>query len=114
IAGGVSYSIVAGFLLIITGSGGVIEDLGAGGANALSNVLLDLTPVFFTILVFAIVVYAEGMKVEIPLAFDRARGLGGRFPIKFLYVSNIPVILASALMLNLQFFSLTLRDISLK
>ncbi len=112
IAAGVSFSIVSGAIAIFTGSGGVLDDLGAGGANAISNVLLDLTPIFFTLLVFAVVIYAEGMKVEIPLAFDRARGLGGRFPIKFLYVSNIPVILASALLLNMQFFSLSLQNAS--
>jgi preprotein translocase subunit SecY len=42
------------------------------------------------------------MKIELPLAYGRARGLGARYPIKFMYVSNIPVILASAVILNLQ------------
>jgi preprotein translocase subunit SecY len=36
--------------------------------------------------------------------------LGSRFPIKLLYVSNIPVILASALLLNMQFFAIGLQD----
>ncbi len=61
-----------------------------------------IIPILFTIAVFLIVVYVEGMKIELPLAYGRARGLGARYPIKFLYVSNIPVILASAVLLNFQ------------
>lgn len=97
IAAGVSISIVGGTIGLIVGQNGVIEALQTGGAEALPNSLIALSPLFFTILVFFAVVYAEGIKVEIPLAFERARGLGQRFPIKLLYVSNIPVILASPL-----------------
>ena len=62
----------------------------------------SLVPIVFTVLVFMVVVYVEGMKIELPLAYGRARGLGAKYPIKFLYVSNIPVILASAILLNVQ------------
>lgn len=61
-----------------------------------------LMPIIFTALVFVVVVYVEGMKIELPLAYGRARGLGAKYPIKFMYVSNIPVILASAILLNFQ------------
>ena len=110
IAAGVAFSIVGGTLSLLTADNGVIAALSSGSAEALPNAILALMPLFFTILVFLIVSYAEGVKVEIPLAFDRARGLGSRFPIKFLYVSNIPVILASALLLNMQFFAIGLQD----
>lgn len=63
-------------------------------------------PIVFTILVFMAAVYAEGMRIELPLSYGGARGFGARYPIKFLYVSNIPVILASAVLLNLQVFGL--------
>jgi preprotein translocase subunit SecY len=69
-----------------------------------------LMPVVFTILVFLLVVYVEGMKIELPLAYGMARGLGARYPIKFLYVSNIPVILASAVLLNVQLFGLFMAN----
>ncbi|MCX6769937.1 MAG: preprotein translocase subunit SecY, partial [Candidatus Micrarchaeota archaeon] len=105
IAAGVSFSIVGGSLGIF---GGMLTALSSGSAEALPNAIISLLPLFFTVLVFMVVAYAEGIKVEIPLAFDRARGLGSRFPIKFLYVSNIPVILASALLLNVQFFAVGL------
>jgi preprotein translocase subunit SecY len=107
IAAGVSLAVVQGTI----GLGGqgllptAIAAINNGGADAIPNAILAFLPLAFTALVFAASVYAEGIKVEIPLAFERARGFGGRFPIKFLYVSNLPVILASALMLNLQFFS---------
>lgn len=105
IAAGVSFAIVGGSFLIFEGMG---EALSSGTAEALPNAAIALLPLFFTVVVFLVVSYAEGVKVEIPLAFDRARGLGSRFPIKFLYVSNIPVILASALLLNVQFFAVSM------
>ncbi|MBS3068867.1 preprotein translocase subunit SecY [Candidatus Micrarchaeota archaeon] len=105
IAAGVSLSVVGGTINLLTGQNGVVDALLGGGAEALPSALIVLLPLFFTAVVFLVVVYAEGIKVEIPLAFERARGLGSRFPIKFLYVSNIPVILASALMLNLSFMA---------
>jgi len=72
-----------------------------------------LVPVMFTVIVFLGVVYVEGMKIELPLAYGRARGLGARYPIKFLYVSNIPVILASAVLLNIQLMGLFLANAGL-
>ena len=58
--------------------------------------------IFFTIVVFAIAVYAQAMKVEIPLSFGRVRGHGIRWPLSFIYTSNIPVILVAAFLANLQ------------
>ena len=110
IAAGVAMSVVGGTFALFTQSGGVFESLSSGSADALSNAILALLPFFFTLIVFLVVAYAEGLKVEIPLAFDRARGFGSRFPIKLLYVSNIPVILASALLLNMQFFAIAMQN----
>jgi preprotein translocase subunit SecY len=109
IAAGVAFAIVGGTIQVFSDPGnGVLAALSSGSATALPNAIMALLPVFFTILVFLVVSYAQGLKVEIPLAFDRARGLGSRFPIQFLYVSNIPVILAAALLLNMQFFAIGL------
>ncbi len=63
-----------------------------------------LLPILFTLIVFFVVVYAEGMHVNIPITMGR-RGTGGRFPVKLLYVSNIPVILAIALFANIQLWA---------
>ncbi len=51
--------------------------------------------------VFLVSIYAYETKVELPLAFEQLRGIGGRLPIPFLYVSVLPVILASSLELSL-------------
>jgi len=66
---------------------------------------LQLAAVLSTIIVFAICVYAQSMKVEIPLSFGRVRGQGIRWPLNFFYTSNIPVILVAALMANIQLFA---------
>ena len=66
---------------------------------------LQLAGVLSTVLVFGISVYAQSMKVEIPLSFGRVRGQGIRWPLNFFYTSNIPVILMAALLANVQLFA---------
>lgn len=66
---------------------------------------LAITAIISTIVIFAFVVYVQSMKVEIPLSFGRVRGHGIRWPLNFMYTSNIPVILIAALIANLQLFS---------
>lgn len=58
-----------------------------------------------TIGVFFMVAYFESMRVEIPLQYAGYRGFKGKYPMKLLYVSNIPVILAQALYANVLFFA---------
>ncbi len=60
--------------------------------------------VIATLVIFAIVVFAQAMKVEIPLSFGRIRGHGIRWPLQFIYTNVIPVILVSALVANFQLF----------
>ncbi len=55
-----------------------------------------------TIAIFFVVVYAQAMKVEIPLSFGRVKGHGVRWPLNFLYANVIPIILVAALMANIQ------------
>jgi len=57
-----------------------------------------------TILIFLFVIYIESMRVEIPLQYAGYKGYRGKYPMKLLYVSNIPVILAQALYANVLFF----------
>lgn len=59
-----------------------------------------------TIFIFFLVVWAQSVKVELPLAHERARGARGRYPIQLMYASNIPVILAAAVLANLSMWSL--------
>jgi len=63
-----------------------------------SNILL---PILMTLFVFFIVVYAESMHINIPLTVGRS-GMGAKYPVKLLYVSNMPVILAGTLFANIR------------
>ncbi len=56
-----------------------------------------------TVIVFLVVIYFEVLKVELPISSAKYRGFRGRYPVKFLYVSNIPVILVSALLMDIYF-----------
>lgn len=58
-----------------------------------------------TIAAFLVIMYMEGVRVELPLSYAGYRGFRSRYPIKLLYVSNLPVIFASALFANVYFFS---------
>ncbi|MBU0953519.1 MAG: preprotein translocase subunit SecY [Nanoarchaeota archaeon] len=66
--------------------------------------LFAALPLLATIIVFLIAVYANEIKVEVPLAYGNLRGFGRRWPLKFLYTSNIPVILIAALLANILLF----------
>lgn len=63
-----------------------------------------------TILIFLLVVWAQSLKVEIPLSFGRIRGYGVKWPLSFFYASVIPVILAAALVANVQLFGGILQN----
>lgn len=89
-------------------------DIAAGAIPALFQSLsigdvttagLQLAAVVATVVVFAVCVYGQAMKVEIPLSFGRVRGYSIRWPLHFFYTSNIPVILVSALLANIQLFA---------
>lgn len=58
-----------------------------------------------TIAAFLTIIYMEGVRVELPLSYAGYKGFRSRYPIKLLYVSNLPVIFASALFANIYFFS---------
>ena len=80
------------------------------GSGEFVNALFTFLPVIATIIVFVLVVYANAIKVEIPLAFGSVRGFGRRWPLKFFYTSNIPVILTAALLANINLMSRTLSQ----
>jgi len=57
-----------------------------------------------TVIIFFAVVWAQSLKVEVPLSFGRLRGYGVKWPLSFFYASVIPVILTAALVANIQLF----------
>jgi len=80
------------------------------GMGDLSSAFDAILPVISTILIVFLVVYVNGIKVEIPLAFGSISGFGRRWPLKFIYTSNIPVILIAALLANLQMMGAMLAN----
>jgi preprotein translocase subunit SecY len=104
IAANVSLAIFSGLVNILIGSNGFVASIVEGGAYALPSAMIALLPFVFTLIVFMVVVYTEGMKVEIPVSYASAKGMVPKIPLKFIYVSNLPVIFVSALLFNFQIF----------
>lgn len=67
--------------------------------------LPNLTNLMATGLVFLVVIYFQGFRVDLPVKYQKHRGAAGTYPIKLFYTSNIPIILQTALVSNLYFFS---------
>ena len=83
-----------------------IESIAEGnGADAIfrSGQLPSLFVLALTIVIILILVYIEGIHVDIPIVSTKYRGFTAVYPIKLLYTSVIPVILASALLANAVF-----------
>jgi preprotein translocase subunit SecY len=57
-----------------------------------------------TVIIFLVVVWAQSLKVEIPLSYGKIRGYSVKWPLSFFYASVIPVILTAALLASLQLF----------
>jgi preprotein translocase subunit SecY len=68
-----------------------------------ANQLPSIFGLCITAGILLILVYTQAIKVEIPIVSTKYRGFSATYPIKLMYVSNIPVILASALTANAIF-----------
>ncbi|KAI5479020.1 hypothetical protein MNV49_004302 [Pseudohyphozyma bogoriensis] len=58
-----------------------------------------------TVAVFALVIYLQGFRIEIPVKSNRFRGQRGTYPVKLFYTSNMPIMLESALTSNVFILS---------
>ena len=129
---GVSIFIVAGVArTLVTG---LFQFIGTNGENCLADftgtpcsgallvilqsfingapreALVAAAVILVTIGIFLLVVWAQSLKVEIPLSYDRLRGHTIKWPLAFFYASNIPVILVAALLANIQLFGSLLEN----
>jgi preprotein translocase subunit SecY len=57
-----------------------------------------------TVIIFLAIIWAQSLKVEVPLSYGKLRGYSVKWPLAFFYSSNIPVILTAALVVSLQVF----------
>ncbi|KAL0075468.1 SecY subunit domain-containing protein [Phycomyces blakesleeanus] len=58
-----------------------------------------------TALIFGLVIYLQGFRVELPVKSNRARGQRGSYPIKLFYTSNMPIMLQSTMASNVFMIS---------
>merc|ERR1719469_1366232 len=65
----------------------------------------NITSLFATVLVFFVVIYFQGFRVDLAVKYQKIRGQMGTYPIKLFYTSNTPIILQTALVSNLYFSS---------
>jgi preprotein translocase subunit SecY/protein transport protein SEC61 subunit alpha len=90
---------VGALTLVLTGTQSISWWIFGGGAYP------SFIGFVATIAAFLIIIYMEGIRVELPLSYAGYKGFRSRYPIKLLYVSNLPVIFASALFANVQLFA---------
>lgn len=70
----------------------------------------NIVPLITTVLIFAIVVYAESTRVQIPI--NRARtGVSDTYDIKLVYASVLPIILVRAIQANVRFIGRSLDGV---
>jgi preprotein translocase SecY subunit len=81
------------------------QTLGEWALGTVGGVYPSLVGFIATIAVFLVIIYLEGIRVELPMSYAGYKGFRSRYPIKLLYVSNLPIIFASALFANVFFFS---------
>merc|ERR1712083_928599 len=63
----------------------------------------NITSLFATVLVFFVVIYFQGFRVDLAVKYQKIRGQMGSYPIKLFYTSNIPIILQTALVSKLLY-----------
>merc|ERR1740138_345493 len=53
--------------------------------------LPNITNLMSTVLVFLVVIYFQGFRVDLPVKYRSQRGMQGSYPIKLFYTSNMPI-----------------------
>lgn len=94
-------AVIALFHLMITRS----DKLRAFKEALYRQNLPNLTNLLATVLIFVVVIYFQGWRVDLPVKYQKYRGQQGTYPIKLFYTSNMPIILQTALVSNLYFIS---------
>ncbi|MEM4662596.1 MAG: hypothetical protein QXM75_01075 [Candidatus Diapherotrites archaeon] len=71
--------------------------------------IIDVVSLIVMLIMFLLIIYANAMYINIPITVGHG-GLGGRFPVRLLYVSVLPVIFASALFANISLLTAFFKD----
>ncbi|MCE4602166.1 MAG: preprotein translocase subunit SecY [Desulfurococcales archaeon] len=70
----------------------------------------DITGLFATLFIILLLVYAQAMRVEIPVTSQRLRGIRSKVPLQFIYVTNIPILLVGIFVADLQLLQGIIAD----
>lgn len=97
------HGILANWYLLATGQVELGSIFGGTGLSTLIFGAGSLLAIVTTIFIFVTVVYSESVRVEIPLSHANVSGARGRFPVKLIYASVLPMILVRAIQANIQF-----------
>ncbi len=119
IGSGISLFILAGISLqlVNTTLNPLISPLGAVPAiissfisGTVVSAIFPIIEIISTVSLFAIAIWLQGVKVELPLSFGRLRGYAIRWPVALFYTSIIPIVLVVSMVAGVQFFGLTLYN----
>ncbi|MCL4400683.1 preprotein translocase subunit SecY [Candidatus Parvarchaeota archaeon] len=119
IGSGISLFILAGIALqlvntmlnpLISPMGAVPAIISSFISSAPIDALFPIVAIISTIALFAVSIWLQGVKVELPLSFGRLRGYSIRWPVALFYTSIIPIVLVVSLVAGVQFFALTLYN----
>src|ERR687887_755563 len=113
IMAGIAQSILWSVFSVVPGNDGPVgvfpfvishaTDGHIGDAILRTGQLPSIMGLGLTVTVILILVYIEGIHVDVPIVSTKYRGFTAVYPIKLLYTSVIPVILTSALIANAVF-----------
>ncbi len=81
---------------------------GGGWEQVLLHAPNPIVALVGTAVIFFLVAWTESTRIELPLSHAEARGARGRYPLRLIYASNIPVILMSALLANVSMVTILL------
>ena len=83
-----------------------------GLPTGITNILVTtgILALVSTVGIFLMVVFVESTRIEIPLSHASVRGARGRFPVKLIYASVLPMILVRALQANIQMIGVLLSS----
>ncbi len=100
--GGLPIGIIPKWIYIVTHDILGIEDFFVPAG--LERIMVDygILALITTVVIILFVVFVESTRIEIPLAHSSVRGARGRFPVKLVYASVLPMILVRALQANVQ------------
>lgn len=116
IAAGIGWRLVATLFQFISpqgtfeASGKVLALVASVISGDGTGVIRAIFPIVVTIILFLLISFAQSLRIEVPLAYDRVRGYSMKWPLQFFYAGNMPVIFVSAFAANIQLFGSLIQN----